>query len=158
MPTRFAVNGLDHAPIGTVTSLGTGNNTNETTLWTYSLAANTLDTNTKAVRITAWGTTAANANNKTVKLYFGSTVVANRGTHTFGTGGSWHYTAIVSRTGAATQVAVGSSVYNGATVGVDTTTPTESLAGAVTIKVTGQNGTSSANDSVLVGALVECVA
>jgi len=139
------------------TQAGTPASTAETDLWTYSLPANTLNANNKGVRITVFGTTAANGNAKTVRLYFGGTVIGDRGTSIFGTGGSWRYESEVIRTGASAQLAVGAAVYNGATQGVDVTTPAGDTTGAIVIKVSGQNGTAVANDIVFRGAVVEVI-
>src|SRR5579862_9858309 len=56
---------------------GTGADTTEDTLYTYTLPANAFSIPGKAVRIRAWGTTGATGNNKTVKLYFGATAFAS---------------------------------------------------------------------------------
>lgn len=136
------------------TQAGTTAVTTEEDLWTYSLPANTLSANGKAVRITAFGTTAANANNKTIKLYFGSTVVATSGTSGYN-GIAWTLTVPVIRTGAATQLGMGGVAVVGGSLGNSWSAPAETLSGAITIKVTGQNGTASANDIVFRGAIVE---
>src|SRR6185503_7835339 len=47
----------------------------EDDLMTYSLAANSLATNGQAIHVTAFGTFGANANNKTIKFFFGATSV-----------------------------------------------------------------------------------
>jgi len=136
------------------TSAGTIADTNETDLWTYSLPASTLDTNGRGVRITVFGTAAANANLKTVKVYFGATAVSSLGTAM--NGGGWAVTATVIRVGATTQISgsLGLGV-NGTSISSQSTAPAETLANAITIKMTGQNGTASANDIVFKGATVE---
>lgn len=160
----FAGSGTAEAGIGGVltastTSAQTGANTTETDLWTYVMPANTLATDGHSLHITAFGTLANNGNTKTIKLYFGSTVLTvNYGAA--GTG-SWRAEADVFRTGAATQVAQGTlSYFNGAgteTVASRTvvTTPAETLSGAVTIKVSGTNGTASAGDIVFLASRVD---
>jgi hypothetical protein len=136
------------------TEASTGADTNETDLWTYSLPANTLNANGKSVRITAWGTTAANTNNKTFQLYFGATGL--RSMSTTGSANGWHYTATVTRTGASAQLSVGVGLVGGG--GIQNpliSTPAADTTGAITIKVTGTNGVASANDIVFRGAIVE---
>lgn len=141
------------------TSAGTGADTNETDLWTYSLPANTLVTTGKTLRITVFGTTAANANAKTVKVYFGSTnfAIMSGGTTS---GAGWSGTFLVTRTGASAQNFVRVIGLYGAGVTVDNPsllTVTETETSAIVIKVTGQNGSASANDIVFKQAIVECL-
>ena len=55
---------------------GNGADTTEDTLATYSLPASTFAGRwEKTLRIKAWGSTATNSDNKTMKLYFGASVV-----------------------------------------------------------------------------------
>lgn len=139
------------------TQVGTIADTNETDLWSYALPANTLSADGKGVRIRAWGTTGATANTKTLRLYVGATALFTLGPSAYNNLG-WHIDAIVVRTGAATQLAetwavigvVTGAVNQGATPAADTTA-------AITLKVTGQNGTAAANDVVLKGAIVEAL-
>lgn len=141
-----------------VTQTGTGADTSEDTLWTYDLPANTLNANGKAIRIIALGTTAANNNNKTLKLYFGTSTI-NPPLVTTNTG-HWRFEAYVYRTGSSTQVFQG--FFDIGVSDMSTTTrrarlqlPTETDTAAITIKVTGLNGTSNANDIILYAASVE---
>src|SRR5207248_3063950 len=62
-----------------VSNVGTA----ETDLITYTMPANTLSANGQRVRITAFCTTAANANLKTIKIYFGATALRNTGAAAF---------------------------------------------------------------------------
>lgn len=137
------------------TQSGTGADTAETDLWTYSLPANALSANNKGVRVTAWGSYGGNANSKTVKPYFGTALVANTSASN---GGSWKLVWEVLRTAASAQIAgvqfmnaVFSQVnFWSGTTAADTTA-------AITIKLTGQNGSASANDIVFRGAIVEYI-
>lgn len=135
------------------TQTGTDANLNEKDLWTYSLPAGTLNTDLQGVRITAWGTMGANANNKTFKVYFGATQIVALSTTANGSG--WFATGVVLRTAAATQQAGASLNIGLGTTQSSATAPAETLSGAVTIKVTGQNGSAVANDCVFRGATVE---
>jgi hypothetical protein len=136
------------------TQAGTGANTDETTLWSYALPANTLSANGKGVRITVYGTTAANANTKTRKLYFGATAVANVGDAN--NNANWVFVAVVTRTGASAQISMAEiNTAEGAAQRNTLTTPAEDTTGAITISVTGQNGTANADDIVFRGAIVE---
>ena len=137
------------------TSAATGANTTETDLWTYTMPGGTLGTDGDAVRVTAWGTTGANTNNKTIRLKFGATTVLDSGAMVWN-GKAWHVTAVVARTGGSAEEAIGQIVASpgGASiVAVATThsTPGENLS----FNVTGQNGTAAANDIVFEGAVVE---
>lgn len=129
--------------------------TTETDLLTYSLPANSLSANGKGVRVTAWGSLAANANTKSYKLYFGATAVNSHSTTV--SGGGWVAQYLLVRTGAATQIAyeLTSQVGTGQQGGSNAS-PTETLSGAVTIKVTGQSGTAS-NDITALGMMVEAL-
>lgn len=142
-----------------LTAVGTGADVTEDTLHTYSMPAGTLGTNGNGVRVTCWGSTGANGNNKTMKLYFGASsistgaIAANAQT--------WFLKLLVLRTGAATQIVQGEGVSGTASVTpvavYNNSAGTDNLAAAVTIKCTGQNGTASANDIIATGMLVESI-
>lgn len=115
-------------------------------LMTYSLPAKTLLDSGRGVRIRAWGTTANNVNAKTVTLAFGATTLVSTAL-TASQAGVWDIVATVVRTGDATQVAIATLNQGGATTIVDSesTSPTEDLTAAVTIKCTGA---ATANDDI----------
>lgn len=135
-------------------NVGTG----ETDLSTYTLPAGTLSADGKVIRVTAWGTYAATANNKTVRLYFGGTNIAP-GTGAVATSnGRWYVDGRVIRTGASAQEAF---TRNSATAGtnesfnrLDIAQPAENTANTIVIRVTGQSGTAS-NDILLKGFIIE---
>lgn len=170
-PAQFGISNLSGAGPAVINGTLTTNiasgctvaDTTETTLWTYSLPANALNANGRGVRITAWGTVGANADSKATKLYFGSTVIATR-TST-DNDARWKMVGDVLRTAATTQLAngqffiggVGNGTFTGASFNLVQTTPAETLANAITIKVTGTNGTGVANDICLAGAYVETI-
>lgn len=139
---------------------GTDANTNEKDLWSYSLPANTLNANGRGLRITVWGSTAANANAKSYRLYFGATQITFRLADTSLNTFIWRAVAVVIRTGAATQISDSTAnqgpanSVTGATI-MQQASPTETLSGAITIKVTGQNGVAAANDVLFKSAIVE---
>lgn len=138
------------------TQAGTPASTEETDLWTYTLPANTLSQNHAGLRITVWGGTATNGNTKTIRQYFGASVLTVNASTAAPNNNTWRAQYTVIRTGAATEQflqqysLVGStgqfSVINSAT---------EDTAGAIVIRITGQNGTAQANDIVFRGAIVE---
>lgn len=127
--------------------------TSEETLASYSLPANALCRDGQSVRIRAWGTTAANGNDKTEKLYFGSTTLISTGALA-ANAKDWYLEATVVRTGAATQTAVANGQANAAIVATDVTAPTEDLTAAVTIALKATDGT-AAGGSILKGFSVE---
>lgn len=140
-------------------SIGTPANLLETTLFTYNLAAALLGTNGSGVRLKAWGTLAANGNTKTVRLYFGATVVV-----AFSTGANadhWIVDATIIRTGANTQNSSGESRHASSTADasltgrVKTASPAEVTSAPITVKVTGINSVASANDIVANGFIVD---
>jgi hypothetical protein len=56
--------------------VGNASSSVETTGFTFTVPANALDVNGKTLRVTLSGTGAANGNAKTVKMYFGATVIS----------------------------------------------------------------------------------
>lgn len=128
--------------------------TTETDLMVYTLPANSLVNNGDHVEIVAWGTTTANANNKTVRLKFGSTYLLQSNTAA-ASGASWMFRAIVAKTGSATETALAEMQSSASfTNTVSTTAPTESTTAAIIIKVTGQSATAS-NDITQTGMVVK---
>lgn len=150
-----------YAVVAPAPAIGVGNvGAGEDTLATFTLAASTMDTDdVSAVEIHAWCYCAANANTKTIKLYFGSTVLVTVANATLLNDAPVKLEALVLRKTATTQQAIGEgrSKAAGAAAGVFTVTaqsvtaPGETLANDVTIKVTGE---AVANDDILCRALV----
>jgi hypothetical protein len=73
---------LGNGRIDTQTSTGGIGNTAATTddtIFTYTLPANSMSANGNTARVTFGGSTAANGNNKTVKIWFGGIVVLSTG-------------------------------------------------------------------------------
>jgi hypothetical protein len=127
--------------------------TGEDTLITYTMPADTLDTDGNGIRITAWGTTANNGDAKTLKMHFGGTVI---GTYslTISQAGVWFIDAQVYRTGSnAQQTVCKMHEMAGDKHDLEQGTATETDGSTIVIKVTGE-GTSS-NDIVQEGMVVE---
>lgn len=134
-------------------------------LITYSLPANALSANGKGVRVKCWGTTANNANAKTVQFVFGTVTFAKQ--LTASVAGRWEFEALVFRTGSSTQdIWVEATNYGGTTVSstdgatvqnlATFTTGTETDTGIITIKC--QSTVSTANDDIVQeGMLVEFI-
>lgn len=137
-----------------VTSASTTAVTTEETLWSYSLPAGTLASRGQAVRIRVFGSTANNANSKTIRLKWGASSVRDISTSTTG-GIGWRYDCTIMRSGAAAQV-IDCALQIGSSPGTYfALSGTETLSGAVTIALTGQNGTANAGDITFLGAIVE---
>jgi hypothetical protein len=122
-------------------------------MMTYTLPAATLGTDGQTLSIKLWGTTAANANAKTVTLNFGATVLTLNPTTAAPNAQNWYAEIIITRTGAATQIGTGFCSFGAVFQTVFSAAPTETLAGAVVIKGTGT--ATSDNDIVQRGMLVE---
>lgn len=155
--------GRDKARIGgslhvNTGSIGTDADTLEKTLMSYDLKANSFNQNGRGVRINAWGTFANNVNIKSVRLYFGATVLVINDITTTPMGGDWHFTAMVLHNAANSQEAIGFAHVQFVSQSIDRTAPTENQAADITIKVTGQNGTAAANEIVCEALLVEFIA
>lgn len=139
--------------------VGSGADTTEDNLMTYSLPANSLAANNKGLRITAWGDGVSTADVTTVRCYFGATVVVSK-VLTASQANTWKAVFEVIRTGATTQIATG-VLNNGGTAASSVqsnASPGETLSGAVTIKCTGQRATSSVANSVRqLGMIVEVI-
>jgi len=140
------------------TAASTTASTGEITLHQYTLPANYLNVAGDSLRVTCWGTTGADANNKTTKLYFGSSVIS---TATEASNAQkWWLDFIVTRRTATTQ-----AIVMRGQAGTGSVTPlapvtadaAETLTAAVTIKCTGTNGTASAGDITAQGMIVEAL-
>lgn len=128
----------------------------ETDLSSYILPGGTLSVDGQIVRIVAWGSLGATANNKNVRFKFGATSV--NPVAVASSGGLWRAEFVVMRTGAATQkvTAWGNNSVGGQTQGSGSTAA-ETLSGDILIKSTGQSDAAS-NDVVQEVFYVELVA
>lgn len=139
-------------------SVATIANTTETTLQQYTLPANTLSQAGQSLRVTCFWNTGATANTKTVKLYFGASVISTLADAANAQNGKLE--AIIMRTGAATQKFLGSGIAGtGSLTPVATvyTAGTDALTAGVLIKCTGTNGTAAANDIIANGMITEMI-
>lgn len=143
------------------TLAGTPGNVTETTLFTYSLTAATLDTDNDFIHVIAWGTVAANANNKTLRFKFGSTTFSS-GTDAINSK-TWVLESYIIRKAAGNQDMITrlyatnntTPLWTDAITGVSSfQEPAENLNGAVTISITGQNGFAQASDIRYEGSLI----
>ena len=138
-----------------LTTTGT-TTTIEQSLMTYNLPASRLAADGDSVRVVCWGTSAANSNTKTAKLYFGSSVVSTASTGaTAPNAKKWTLELTVMRSGAAAQVVMGTGVIDILTpITVYTATGSDTLTAAVVIKCTGTTS-SAVQDLTAQGMLVE---
>jgi hypothetical protein len=135
----------------TVGNVGTGDDT----LWTFTVPANTLNADGTAIWGEAAGTFAANTNNKTLRVKFGSTTILDAGGDTPAkNAGNWVLQWKIKRIGSSSQKVWGQVmiVPNGSaneTVRfseVDYTTAAEDTTGTIAFSVTGE--ATSNNDIV----------
>lgn len=147
--------GVANVNVTAVGNVGAG----EDDLITYALPANSLSANGKGLFIKAWGTTANNANAKTVKLYLGSAALMSFAL-VASIAGTWIIEALVFRSGSNTQEAVADLVSVGvagaAVTAVTVSSPTQTDTGALTVKCTGT--ATSDNDVTQKGLLTAYLA
>ncbi len=148
-------------PVG----LGNAAATTDTVLFTFPLPANALNANGEQITVSAAGAFAANANNKRIKIWFGTTsqvvgqavaggtLIADSGVVTT-SGGGWGASVQVQKYGAAgsnTQQAAYAQVVAGATH-LGTAAPVALTAvesAPINITVTGSSPTTGAANDVL---------
>ncbi len=126
----------------------------EDTLQTFTLLANALNANGKAIRIRATFRVAANTNIKTVKLHFGATVIASSGPSDLLNNLTISFDVIVVRTGASAQRSTAFRV-EGTGVLLIRTTPAQDTTAAIVIKGTGETDTNVNDDVVQESMLTE---
>lgn len=117
----------------------TGNvGANEDNLISLTLEKNTLYKAGQTIRITAWGNCAGNGNNKTLKLYFGTTAILTTGA-VAANAKKWIIEAIVVRRTAGAQRAVAWGTFNDTEIVPQTNTAVaEDETTDLTIKCTGE--------------------
>jgi hypothetical protein len=141
----------------TTSTTAVGNITGgEDNLITYSLQKNTLQNIGDTLEIIAYGTTAANANAKTIKLIIGSTTLFTTGAVAFNNK-DWCLRCTLIRTAAATQQAI--TTFQGdfalLTNTADFVTGTEDFTTSLTIKCTGTSGGSATDDIIQKGLVIK---
>jgi len=134
-PYRVAVG---TGPVGNVT-------TSETDLVTYTVTYDVLSKTNSSLLIFASGKTAANANNKTLKLVLGSTTLFTSGALA-SNNIDWTLQAEILRVGAASQIVWAQFLRNGSSPIVTTTTTAVDMSVNNTLKLTG-TGTASSDIS-----------
>ncbi len=133
-----------------VGNIGTG----EDNLIQYTVNANTLDIGNCFLEISAFGTFAGNANNKRVKLYFGSAVLIDTGLVP-ANDGSWSVKSTVIRVNSNAQKNISSIISNNTSIsdGTSYIASSEDLTASIIVKCTGQGITD--NDVVQEGLIIK---
>lgn len=141
----FAYSGMIYSN-QSASGIGITNTTNEVTLDTYSLPANSLDFVGRGVKITAFGSFGNTTHSKTASVYFGSEKFLTNTTATT----SWVIEVNVLKDAANSQ-AMGGVMFGPASVATQYQSGAETDTSAITIKVTGQTQTAATGDVVLNG-------
>jgi hypothetical protein len=133
-------------------SAGVGNaaDTSDDTLFTYSLPSNAMASNGNSVRVRASGTTAANGNNKRVKLWFAGTAIVDSQVIT-ANAKNWMIEMEITRLDSTHVSAIGSFTVDGAAsvLGFQSNLAVSDLtANASIIKSTGASPTTGAANDV----------
>jgi len=135
---------------------GSGNTatTSEVTLYSYNIPANTLDTNGETIKASCYGLTAANGNNKVVKLCIGG-LCTSSGTITDNNKG-WSAEMTVGRVSTDVQLQYGKNEHNGTWAAPFLSSNSQDDGATIEVKCVGQSPTSgAANDVKAYGFTVE---
>jgi hypothetical protein len=133
-----------HKSIGPGGNVGAG----EDDLLTYSMGAGLLEVNGDELIIEAWGRLGAFASTKTIKMYVGAASLIGALSSSATNNGGWYVRSTFRRTDATNQRSLAETRHMD-TSGVEqiqktfVTTGTETLANALTVKVTGQDSGSN---------------
>lgn len=130
-------------------AIGNGADITDDTLFIYTLPASSLDTVGRGLIVEAFGTTATNGNNKTIKIWLGTTTLFSTGVVTW-SGVEWQLRARITKGSSNAQVAVTSGIAaSTSTLGPLIQLPTQVDTSPIVIKVTGASPTSGAANDVL---------
>ncbi len=133
----------------------TSTQTAKQTLLTQTLPAGYLSADANCVRIVAWGTCLNNGDQKTQTIDFGATTVSTTGAIN-NNNQAWYVEAIVCRTGASTQAALGRAQSDAGNPVLLSTTPAENTANAIVINITATTA-NHVNNTTARGLVVERV-
>jgi len=124
--------------------------TSETDMYNQSIAAAMLAANGQTLFLRCGGRTAGNANTKRVRIYWGNTVVFDS-TALAANGDTWETTVTILRTSAVTQKSFSAGAFydTEGNTRLFAAFPGETLSGAVTLRITGTQGTAAAGDLIL---------
>jgi len=153
---RLAANSVANTKLTQITKIdskysatATTEITTEEVLWSKALGAALLSSDGMGVKIEAFGTCAATANTKTIKLKVDGNVVVSNGTTTAPNGKNWQIESIILRSGATSSTSKGSISFDGVADEIDSSKASITWANDISVSITGQNGTAAANDIIL---------
>lgn len=151
--------GLSAVQVGPINSTAT---TNEQILSQTPIAPGTLIATGQSLKIHCGGTTGADTNTKTVKLYFGAASITTPAMTTSGI--NWEMELLVTLAATPNTVILGRGSIGGGlgsfaalVTPIATNDTFDNLSAAVTAKCTTTQGTASANDTVLEDFMIELV-
>lgn len=123
----------------------------ETNLMTYELPVNNMQNNSDILSIKASGVFAANGNNKTLKLKFGSQTILDTGA-VAANGTSWEINATIIRNSQTVQTISTTIISNNSAFSINTT-GTQDLSVSNIIKCTGQGSVTNdlTENSLIIG-------
>jgi hypothetical protein len=130
-------------------AVGNGADTTDDPLFSYTLPANSFDTLGRSLVVDAFGKFATNGNNKTVKLWFGGSVVFTSTAQTLSNQG-WWMRLLVMKTASGAQIATGWG--QGGSTAFPVPVPlagTETDTATIVVKVTGASPTTGAANDVV---------
>ena len=136
-----------------LTAIGTDADTNEKDLMSFTVPANTLNANLKAIRVTAWGITTATGGTKIFKVVFGATAI-----HTFTGAASnttWNFTVLIVRDAAGSQENHSMFLLSTNIIDGENTDSAEDETGTIVLKITGKNSIGNANEILQEGMIIE---
>jgi hypothetical protein len=144
--------------IGGISNINTNSSSNvgisETDMLQYNLPYNSLYAINSFLEIDTYGTFANNANNKTLKLYFGSDLIFNTGSIAFN-GSYWHIKAKIIKNSSSMQQCIVDIITSDTLLRSSTviSSSTADLTSNNIIKCTGQG--SSSNDVIQNGLIIK---
>lgn len=136
-----------------VSQIGSSATNTTQTLKTYSMPANTLNTNNHGVKVVAWGTFAGNAAPKTMQLNIGGASI-NAGSVTQ-SGSTWLFEGLAYRVAANSQRILFKQNVGGVVVVPKATSDTSVDTDTITISVQGLDASAGQSNILCDGLIVE---
>ena len=139
--------GMLNAQVG---SVGNAADTTDDTTFSYIFAIGAWSAFAvgAGIRVKAWGTSAANGNNKTWKLIFGATTAISSGVVTINAK-SWTAEATILRSGVSTQKIIGAAQSDATVIAASAQDGAESELANITMKITNASPTTGAAADLL---------
>lgn len=125
-----------------------------TTLYSYTVPPNTIETAGRGIEIIAHGKFGATGNTKNMFIQFGNdNVIARSSTSN---GGGWEMVGYIQRVTATTHLSRGHAILDTSSFEQLPVTQSEDFTGPIAVTVKSQNGTAAAGDAVFQSAVVRC--